>query len=270
MRLLLVFNLLFALGGCSGQETQQDGGDLTRNEVEFLSGRLAAAVEGEFPVLQHKLVNRYVNTLGQSIVARNPDLPPLPYEFRVLRSNEFLVFSIPGGVIYLTLGTLRSVELEGQLASALAHELAHQQLGHGLVVWRRKVNANRGQRNLLDFSGGFKESFLGEGGALLLEKGMEQEADQLAPVVLYRAGFDPRLYGSYLQLLRKLEGADPARVATMVSLHPPLKERQVWTKAALAKLPPLKDSAVSSATFQQIKSILQEAAKRGAKNAEQE
>lgn len=253
-----------ALPGCGGTELQQDGGDLTRNEVEFLAGRLSAAVEAEYPLLQHKLVNRYVNTLGQSILSRNPDMPPLAYEFRVLRSNEVLVFSLPGGIIYLTLGTIRATELEGQLAGALAHELAHQRLNHPLILWRRKVNANRGQRYLLDFSGGFKANFLGEGGAIRLEKGMEEEADRLAPVILYHAGFDPRLYRSYLQLLRKLETSEATRVATMMSLHPPILERSAWVKSALAKLPPLKDPAVSSATFQQIKSILQEAAKRGA------
>jgi len=253
------------LSGCGGTELQQDGGDLTRGEVEFLAGRLSAAVEQEYPVLQHKLVNRYVNTLGQSILSRNPDMPPLAYEFRVLRSNEILVFSLPGGIIYLTLGTLRATELEGQLAGAIAHELAHQRLNHPLILWRRKVNANRGQRYLLDFSGGFKANFLGENGAIHMEKGMEEEADRLAPLVLYHAGFDPRLYSSYLQLLKRLEASNPTELATMMNLHPPLSERSTWVKSALAKLPPLKDPAVSSATFQQIKSILQEAAKRGLK-----
>lgn len=276
-RLFLPILFAFALAmpaamltGCGGTELQQDGGDLTRGEVEFLAGRLSASVEEEFPLLQHKLVNRYVNSLGQSILSRNPDMPPLAYEFRVLKSNEVLVFSLPGGIIYLTLGTIRATELEGQLAAAIAHELAHQRLNHPLILWRRKVNANRGQRYLLDFAGGFKANFLGENGAIRLEKGMEEEADRLAPLILYRAGFDPRVYASYLQLLKRLEAKDPAQLATMMALHPPLNERSAWVKSALAKLPPLKDPAVSSATFQQIKSILQEAAKRSPKDLEKE
>jgi predicted Zn-dependent protease len=257
------------LSACSAPELQQDGGDLTRSEVEFLSGRLSAAVEAEYPVLQHKLVNRYVNTLGQSIVSRNPDMPPLAYEFRVLKTNEVFAFSLPGGIVYISLGTLRAMKLEGELAGALSHELAHQQLGHSLVIWRRKVNANRRQRYLLDFSGPWKAHFLGPEGALQLEKGMEEEADRLAPVILYRSGFDPRLYTSYLEVLRKIEVSDPARVANLMSLHPSIKEREAWVKESLAKLPPLKDPSVSSATFQQIKDILQEAAKRGGKALDQ-
>lgn len=263
LSILLLSVLLFA-SSCTGQQLEQDGGNLTRGEVEYLSGRMQEAVEAEYPLIKHKLVNRYLNNLGQSIVSRNPDMPPLAYEFRVLRNNDVMVFSLPGGIVYVSLGTLRAMELEGQLAAALAHELAHQQLNHPLLLWRRKVN-NRGEKKLLDFSGPWASDFLGEGGALKLEKGLEEEADQLAPVILYRAGFDPRVYLSYLQLLRRLEGASAASLAAMASLHPPLAERMEWVKKSLVQIPPRKEANVSSATFQQIKSILQQTADKGAK-----
>jgi beta-barrel assembly-enhancing protease len=269
MRLLCIALALFALAsgaGCSSQEFSQDGGDLKRAEVDVISTRMRDAIEREHPLLKHKLVNRYVDTIGQSIVSRNPEMPPLPYEFRVLRTNEVLVFSLPGGIVYVSLGLLRAVELEGQLAAAISHELAHQQLNHPLVVWRRKVNSNRGQRYILDFSGDWKGNFLGDRGALYMGKEMEEEADRQSAVILYKAGFDPRVYISYLQVLRKLEVAKTADVAAMISLHPPLLQRMAWAKEALAKLPPRKEASLSSATFQQIKSILREAAKKSGKS----
>jgi predicted Zn-dependent protease len=258
------------LGSCSGESLQQDGGDLTRTEVEYLSGRMTEAVEREFPVIKHKLVNRYVSSLGQTMVSRNPAMPPLPYEFRVLKSSDIFVFSLPGGIIYVSLGLLRSMELEGQLAAALAHELAHQQLNHPLLQWRKKVNGNRGQKYLLDFSGDWRQSFLGEGGALAFTKGMEQEADQVAPVILYRSQFDPRLYTSYLQLLRKIEGSQPALLAQMLGLHPPLATRIEWAKKAQLRIPPLKEAGISSQSFSQIRSILKTAEKKGREKQEVE
>lgn len=252
---------LILLVSCSSKKVERDGGDLTRSEVEFLSAKMAAAIDTEFPLLKHKLVNHFVDSLGQSIVSRNPDMPPLPYEFRVLKSNEVLVFSLPGGIIYVTLGTLRAVELEGQLAAAIAHELAHQQLNHPLIEWRRKVNANRGQRYLLDFDGDWRERFLGPAGALHLDKGLEEEADRLTPVVLYRAQFDPRLHVSYLQVLKKLEATDRERVGAMQSLHPPVVDRINWVKQELVRLPPLRDPRLSSPAFQELKLILKETEK---------
>lgn len=267
--ILLRIALSISVSSCSGPSFDQDGGDLKRAEVDVISTRMSDAIEREFPLLKHKLVTRYVDTLGQSIVSRNPEMPPLPYEFRVLRANEAMAFSLPGGIVYISLGLLRAVELEGQLAAAMAHELAHQQLNHQLIIWRRKVNANRGQRYLLDFSGDWKEIFLGERGALFIEKGMEEEADRQGPALLYRAGFDPRLYSSWLQLMRKLELANPGDVATLVSLHPPSTQRQKWAKVGIDKLPPQKDASLSSATFQQIKAILKEAAKKAGRNEQQ-
>gem|GEM_PF-4836071 len=265
MRLLCIALIGVFLGSCSGESFNQDGGDLKRAEVDVIASRMRDAIEREYPVLKHKLVTRYVDTLGQSIVSRNREMPPLPYEFRVLRTNEVLAFSLPGGIVYVSLGLVRAVDLEGQLAAAISHELAHQQLNHPLVAWRRKVNSSRGQSYILDFSGDWKENFLGVRGALFLDKGMEEEADKQALVVLYNAGFDPRLYTSFLQVLRKLELSQTADVAALLSLHPPLLDRMKWARDGLAKLPPRKEASLSSATFQQIKSILKEAAKKSGK-----
>lgn len=261
---------MLSVYSCSSQSLDRDGGDLTRGEVEFLSSRISTAIENEYPLLKHKLVNRYVTSLGQAIISRNPDMPPLPYEFRVLKSNEIFVFSLPGGIIYVSLGMLRAMDLEGQFAAALAHELAHQQLNHPLVHWRKKVNANRGGKFLLSFENEFKEDFLGENGVLHLEKGMEEEADKLAAVLLYRAEFDPRLYVSYLQALKKLDQTERPRVGALLSLHPPLADRIEWAKSALLKLPPLKDASVSSQSFQQIKLILKDAEKKAEKTSKPE
>ncbi len=265
MRFLGILLCVTALVSCSGSNFDQEGGDLKRSEVEFISSRMREAIEREFPLLKHKLVTRYVDALGQAMVSRNRDMPPLPYEFRVLRANSVLAFSLPGGIIYVSLGLLRAVELEGQLAAAISHELAHQQLNHPLIIWRRKVNANRGQHYLLDFSGDWKDNFLGGRGALFLDKAMEEEADGLGPLILYKAGFDPRLYLSYLQLLRKLELDDVEKVAGLLSLHPSLQERQHWAREGIMKLPPRKDPNISSPTFQQIKAILKEAARKPGK-----
>jgi predicted Zn-dependent protease len=239
----------------------KDGGDLTRSEVEFLSSRMVQAVEENYPLLKHKGVNRYVTALGQSIISRNKDLPPLPYEFRVLRSNEIFLFSLPGGIVYLSLGLLRFVELEGQLAAAIAHELAHQQLNHYLILWRKKVNANREHSYLLNFKTGFPDVFLGRGGALQLTDGAEEEADRLAPVILYRANFDPRVYVAFLQAIRKQQSVSLKSVEVITRLHPNVEKRIDWAKDSLLKIPPRKDASLSSSSFQQIKAILEKAAK---------
>jgi beta-barrel assembly-enhancing protease len=259
----ILFFLALAFSACSHSEIAQDGGDLTRAEVELLSRNISGKIEEAFPLVKHRLVNRYVNSLGQGMIARNSDMPPLPYEFRVIRSSEVLIFSLPGGLVYLSLGLLRAVEFEGQLAAALAHELAHQQLGHSLILWRRKVNANRGTPYVLQFQGEFSSEFFGAEGVLRLDSQMEEEADRLGPAILYRSGFDTRMYSSFLQLLQTYETKKPALVAKLSQLHPALSARQVWARESTLKIPPRQGQSVSSSTFMQIKSILKEAERQG-------
>jgi predicted Zn-dependent protease len=268
MRLFWILVISLGLVSCAGSTLEQDGGNLTRSEVEFLSAKMVDAVEENYPALKHKGVNRYVSSLGQSIISRNKDLPPLPYEFRVLRSNDIFLFSLPGGIIYLSLGLLRFVEFEGQLASAIAHELSHQQLNHYLILWRKKVNANRERAYLLDFKTSFQESFLGTGAAIDLSDGMEEEADQLAPVILFRAKYDPRSYLSFLQSVKKQQNANLKSIELITKLHPPIEKRIEWARQSLLKIPPQKDASISSSSFQQIKAILAKTAKIGEEKEE--
>ncbi|MCO5142724.1 MAG: M48 family metalloprotease [Oligoflexia bacterium] len=253
---VLFIGIPFFILSCASAYNQKDGGALTRAQVEYLSGRMANAIESKIPLLKHKLVNRYVNSLGQSIVAKNKDMPPLPYEFRVLKSNDFLVFSIPGGITYVSLEVLRVASLEGEFASFIAHELAHQKLGHSLIVWRRKVNANKENVNLVNFEGDFNDVFFLPKGAIYLPPEMEEEADKATPIMLYKAGFDPRMVESSYSIIKKAELAKDVRFAAYLRVHPELKSRIAWSKETTLKLPPNKNLDQSSADFRKIKVLL--------------
>jgi predicted Zn-dependent protease len=190
-------------------------------------------------------------------------MPPLPYEFRVLKTNDVGAFSLPGGIIYVTLGMLRTTDMEGQFASALAHELAHQELNHPLISWRKRVNANRGKKVVLDFNGSFPVVFLGPDGALSYPIGMDEEADELAPVILHRAKFDPRAYASYLEMIKRIDALDPDRAAMITMVQPPIAKRIEWVKTELTKIPPFKDPRLSTQSFEEIKQILKRAELKG-------
>ena len=60
-----------------------------------------------------------------SIPAKN-----LPWQVHVLDAQERNAFSLGAGVIVITKGLFRSTGSEAELASVIAHEMAHQLLGH--------------------------------------------------------------------------------------------------------------------------------------------
>lgn len=249
----LLVALSVMLIGCSTGSRTTERRVLTRTDIEVLVVALNEEIGKRYEVLEHKEISRYVDELGQSIVARNENMPPLPYQFTVLRTNEAIVFSIPGGHVYVGLGLLKSLDLEGQFAAAIAHELAHQDLGHPLQVWRDRVlgvykpSLNR----TLHSEEGFDQHYFGKGGLLSFDKVMEQEADENAMVLMYEAGFDPRVYISYLQSLQKLQGKKKAR--NLISMHPPIENRVRWSKSFMRNLPPRRDPKLTSSAFKAIK-----------------
>src|SRR5690606_17130438 len=76
---------------------------------------------GEYP---NQDWTRYVNLVGQT-VAEVSDRPTLPYHFAILNSQEQNAFAAPGGYIFITVGLLKSLKNEAELAGVLAHEVAH-------------------------------------------------------------------------------------------------------------------------------------------------
>nr|MBA3967167.1 M48 family metalloprotease [Nitrospirales bacterium] len=107
-------------------------------EEEITLGE-AVAVEafsrfgGEYP---NQDWTRYVNLVGKT-VAEVSDRPTLTYHFAILNSQEQNAFAAPGGYIFITVGLLKTLKNEAELAGVLAHEIAHVTQKHMLETIRR-------------------------------------------------------------------------------------------------------------------------------------
>jgi predicted Zn-dependent protease len=66
----------------------------------------------------------YVNQVG-NYVASYGDYPDRKYMFAILDTDAVNAFACPGGYILITMGTLRAVNNEAELAAILGHETAH-------------------------------------------------------------------------------------------------------------------------------------------------
>lgn len=249
----------FLFSGCSGAPTGEPHENfLRRSEVESLSLAMQNEVEKQIPLLEHKLVNRYVNAIGQSLVARNSQMPPLAYQFKVVRSNDLNAFSLPGGVVYVTLGMLSQIEFEGQFVAALAHELAHLDSGHALLRWRERIYKSKSptqadrEHSKLDFH----SHYFGPGGLLTYGDAYEFEADEVAMVIIYQAGYDPRAYIAYLEELQRIQTKKPGLLKDLQSAHPPLNLRIQKANDYLKLLPPKRENRLTSSTFREIKQRL--------------
>ena len=82
------------------------------------------AVNQALPVINDPVLNNYLSTLGQNIVA-HADSVKLPFQFFLIRDKEINAAAFFGGKIKINTGIFLNAETESELASVIAHEVAH-------------------------------------------------------------------------------------------------------------------------------------------------
>ncbi|MCW5784170.1 MAG: M48 family metalloprotease [Nitrospirales bacterium] len=155
---------------------------------------------------------RYINLVGKT-VAEVSDRPTLNYHFAILNSQEQNAFAAPGGYIFITVGLLKTLKNEAELAGVLAHEIAHVTQKHMLDAIRR--GALMGSVSELTLTAMKQDpalfsNVIDEMTDLLFTKGLDKdkefEADVVGVEYAYRAGYNPQGLEDYLQTLAKEEG----------------------------------------------------------------
>lgn len=83
--------------------------------------------------VDHPVLTPYVQGVGAQIVSRSlASRGPYAYQFHVLADPETInAFALPGGQVSITLGLLRRLRTEAELAGVLGHEIGHVIERHG-------------------------------------------------------------------------------------------------------------------------------------------
>ena len=191
-------------------------------EEEITLGE-AVAVEafsrfgGEYP---NQAWTRYINLVGETI-AEVSDRPTLNYHFAILNSAEQNAFAAPGGYIFITVGLLKTLKNEAELAGVLAHEVAHVTKQHMLETIRRGAVLGSVSEFTLTAMKKNPEMFsnvIDEMTEVLFTKGLDKdkefEADVVGTEYAYRAGYHPQGLRDYLKTLGKEEGHAQSRFFT--------------------------------------------------------
>lgn len=180
-------------------------------------GRQAAAeVEQQFPLLRDAEVQRYVESVGQDLVAAIPtefQHPEFRYFFKVVNARDINAFALPGGPMYVNRGMIQAARTEGEMAGVMAHEISHVALRHGTA------QATKGQKyGLLAGIAGIAGTILGGPAVgqlaqapfavyfLKFSREYETEADILGARIMANAGYDPRELANMFQTIQRAGG----------------------------------------------------------------
>lgn len=229
-------------------------------EQDIEIGRQAQAeVTRTMPVLpESSPVTRYVQQIGQQLASRAPADIKWPFSFHVVNIKEINAFAVPGGPIYVNLGTIQAADDEGQLAGVIAHEISHVVLRHStqqaskqslaqlpLAVLGATIGRGAaGQLTQLGVAFGAQSLFL------KYSRDAEREADLLGSQIMYDAGYDPY---SMVEFFAKLEKEGGAGAPQFLSDHPNPGNRVELVREAVSKYPK-KKYRNNSADFERIKS----------------
>ncbi len=233
-------------------------------QQEVTEGRKAALeVYKQMPVLpDSNPVSQYVQQLGQRLVEHAPGYK-WPYNFHVANVEDINAFALPGGSVFVNLGTIQAAETEAQLAGVMAHEISHVVQRHSTCNMTKErtpsIVAGLGQIAAGILLPGAAGSIAAQGigmtaglGFLRNSRESEKQADLMGTDILYDTGYDPRALPQFFEVIQGKYGSGGAQ---FLSDHPNPGNRVGYVQDEIDSLPPRASSIKTSAEFTRIKKL---------------
>lgn len=195
-------------------------------------------------------ISEYLGLLGARLTEVTPGARQ-DFEFFAVRDASINAFALPGGYIGVHTGLLSAAETESELASVLAHEIAHvtqrhiarmlgQQQQMQLPVMAAIAAAILLGRSRPDLASGAAAA--AKAGAvsaqLAYSREFERDADRVGLQALAEAGFDARSMAVFFEKMQRTQRvSDDGTLPGYLRTHPVSTERIADAQNKVAALP---------------------------------
>jgi predicted Zn-dependent protease len=238
----LTFLLLVLL--LAGPLSRPARAELSIEDEKKMGEQFLTAALRQFRFIEDPEVVDYINKVGQRLV-KHLEAHTFPYDFYVVDSNALNAFAAPAGHIFINRGLLEFTDNEGELASILAHEIAHVQSRH---IAERLARSQK--LSLVTLGGLLAGIFLGGSGTagqaviagtlagsaslqLSYSRQNEEEADRKGLRYTEAAGYPGQEMVSIFQKMSQQSWQEGGKVPTYLETHPGLSERVNYLAATL-------------------------------------
>ncbi len=200
-------------------------------------------------VLDDPLSHEYINNLGYSLVA-NSDSSMKTFYFFMVNDSQINAFALPGGFIGVNYGLLLASESESELASVLAHEIAHVTQRHHARAYEQgsKSNIPAMAALIAAIILGGKNYEVGEAALATMAatsiqnrldftRANEKEADYIGIALLSDSGYDPFSMASFFEKLDKNSRLYGESAPEFLRTHPVSKNRVADARSRARNLP---------------------------------
>ncbi len=245
----LALSFLLAQSWAQAEPVLPDPGNpgISRQEQEQVGQKAKGEVYQQMPVLPDSSpVTQYVQQLGKRLERVIPAQRSWPYEFHVIQQKEINAFALPGGPIFVNVGTITAAANEAELAGVMAHEMSHVYMQHSAKQMKQNTGpsilAGLGQilGSMIGGVGGALASIGGQmvGGmwSMKYSRADEAQADAVGAVIMYKSNYNPRALAEFFQKLESQGGAPPQ----FMSDHPSPGNRVAAVDKQIANWPPEK------------------------------
>ncbi len=215
-------------------ELHASGYALSIDEETEAGQKFLIEVRKQLEMFNDDFADAYINDLGQYLT-RFLDTKPFPFHFYIAQNNTLNAFAGPGGHVFVFTGLIRELDSADELASVMAHEIAHVSARHiSQQVQQSKVLTIATIAGVLAsiLIGGNAGSALATGSMaagiqkqLSYSRDDERQADEMGFKYMEESGFDPT---GMIRTLKKLEQAmwvDAQNIPPYLLTHPGGPER---------------------------------------------
>ena len=200
---------------------------------------------GSFDLISDPLITGYIQMLGNRLLISNHN-SATKYRFLVADHPSINAFATPGGVIVINSGVILKTSSEAELASVLAHEIAHVKARHLSRMHEQssKVDITTALGVIAAVIAGMYDSdsigksiIAGEGfksqRQISFIREHEKEADRLAISMMVNANINPMAMSDFFKTLLKENNEKGA--IEFLRTHPLTRNRIIETENLASK-----------------------------------
>lgn len=222
---------------------------ITPEEEKQLGEAFFRSLHSQISINQDAEIQEYIQSIGQQLVT-NSDAPGNPFRFFVVIDNDINAFAGPGGYIGVNSGLILATEAESELASVMAHEIAHVTQRH---LYRAAEAAGRlsipmAAATLAAILLGSQAPELGQAALVAIQAGSiqfqidftrenEEEADRVGMQTLSKSQFDPRSMPTFFEHLQQSTRYYGQNIPEFLRTHPVTASRISDTRGRAENYP---------------------------------
>lgn len=199
-------------------------------------------------IINDPILDSYLNHLGYRLVAASQD-QGLQFKFFMINDKDINAFALPGGFIGVNYGLIMAAQSESELASVLAHEIAHITQRHHARVYEV------GDKQLTIVAAliaamilGANDSEIGEAALATAAAGTaqsqinftrsnEKEADRIGITMLSSSGYSPDSMATFFNRLDSASRLYGPQAPEFLRSHPVNTSRIADARNRAANMP---------------------------------